>query len=99
MKTLLLSAVAAVGLALGVAPQNASAAWVTRVAYHWDAHCRRYVACEERVWVPDCDDHHHHGSSAYYRGYDRYAPRTYSDRSSYPDYSLGRDRIPLPYRR
>lgn len=103
MKTLLCSAVAAVGLALGFAPQEASAAWVTRTTYHWDAHCRRYVPCEERVWVPDRHDHHHaHREPAYYRGQDRGYERY--DRSYYPehrpfglDIHFGLERY--PYRR
>jgi hypothetical protein len=54
MKTLLWSAVAAVGLTLGALPQQASAAWVTRPVTRWDPACGRNVVCQERCWVPDC---------------------------------------------
>jgi hypothetical protein len=75
VKKLLFAALAAVGLALGAA-QSASAAWVTRTVYRWDAHCGRYVPCQERYWVPDCDYHHHNHAPprpAYYpdRPYER----------------------------
>lgn len=55
MRTLLFGALAAVGLTLGLPLQDASAAWVTRTTYHWDAACCRYVPCTERIWVPDCE--------------------------------------------
>jgi hypothetical protein len=96
VKKLILGAVAAVGLALGFAPQEASAAWVTRTAYRWDPHCGHHVAYQERVWVPDCDDHHHHHRDpVYYRGYDRGS--YYNRRPFSVDLHFGLDR--LPYRR
>jgi hypothetical protein len=78
-------------LALGVAPQEASAAWVTRTSHRWDPHCGRYVAYQERVWVPDYDDHHHHHhrDPVYYRGYD------YNRRAFSLDLRFGLDRFPF----
>jgi hypothetical protein len=61
MKKLLLAAVAAVGLTIGLAPAQASAAWMVRTAYRWDPVCCRYVAYPERCWVPDCAPVYHHG--------------------------------------
>ncbi len=51
MKKLLLGAVAAVGLALGFAPQQASAHWERRAVYRWDPGCCRYVVTYHRYWV------------------------------------------------
>jgi hypothetical protein len=98
VKRLILGAVAAIGLALGFAPSDASAAWVTRTSYRWDPYCSRYIAYEERVWVPDRHDHHHHHhhrDPVYYRGYDRH-DRGYSyDRRPFElDLRFG-----LPFRR
>jgi len=53
MKTFLIGAVAAVGLALGVAASDASAYWVTRTSLQWDPYIGDYVAVQQRVWVPD----------------------------------------------
>jgi hypothetical protein len=53
MKAFLLSAVAAVGLACGFSPQQASAAWAYRDVTSWDPACGRYVVVTERYWVPD----------------------------------------------
>jgi hypothetical protein len=54
MKAILLSTVAAIGLALGFAPQQASAHWDCRPVTRWDPVCARYVTVSERYWVPDC---------------------------------------------
>jgi hypothetical protein len=54
MKKLFWSALAAVGLGLGFAPQQASAAWVVQTAYHWDPGCGHMVAYPKRCWVPEC---------------------------------------------
>ena len=71
MRKLLFGTVAAVGLALGFVPQQASAYWAYRTNTVYDAACGRYVTTQERYWVPDCPpplvthrvyrDHHHHG--------------------------------------
>ena len=71
MRKLLFGTVAAMGLALGFAPQQASAYWAYRTSYSYDPACGRFVAYQERYWVPDCDpppvisyrvyrDYHHH---------------------------------------
>jgi hypothetical protein len=54
MKAFLLSTVVAAGLALGFAPQQASAHWESRPVTRWDAACCHYVIVSERCWVPDC---------------------------------------------
>jgi hypothetical protein len=53
MKAFLLSTVAAVGLAFGYSPQQASAAWAYRDVTRWDPVIGRYVVVTERYWVPD----------------------------------------------
>src|SRR5262249_41023670 len=52
MKTFLIGAVAAVGLALGVAASDASAYWVTRTSLQWDPYIGDYVAVHRRVGAP-----------------------------------------------
>jgi hypothetical protein len=94
MRAFLLGAVAAVALALCMAPQQASAYWATRTTYKWDPYCCRYVPCTERYWVPDCYDRcepydpcyrdgygRRDGHDSYYRGgYDRYGDEVFSRR-------------------
>jgi hypothetical protein len=52
MKTFLIGATAAIGLALGAA-SDASAYWVTRMVTQWDPYCGTYVSVPQRVWVPE----------------------------------------------
>lgn len=54
MKTLILSAVAAVGLALGVGASDANAYWAYKKVWRWDPCCCCYTCCYERYWVSDC---------------------------------------------
>ena len=73
----LFGTITAVGLSLVGLAQPAAASWETRTAYRWDPACCRYVACQERVWVPDCAPtpgpvyfrgeyrHHHHHDGFY----------------------------------
>ena len=70
MKTFLVGAVTAAGLALGGTAGQASAHWEVRTSYRLDPACGRYVAVEERRWVPDVvvvPPHHHHHHHAHYR--------------------------------
>jgi hypothetical protein len=53
MKAFLLGSVAAIGLALGVVPQQASAYWAYRPVTRFDPACGHYVTCHERCWVAD----------------------------------------------
>ena len=86
---------AALALALALAPQ-ASAHWAYRTSYRWDPHGCRYVASQERYWVPDpCDvrpPHHHHGR---YQDVYRYHSDHRHDHDSYRPSRYG----PYPYYR
>jgi hypothetical protein len=53
VRTLLLGTLAALGLALGITPENASAYWATRVNYRLDPFTGMMVGFEERYWVPE----------------------------------------------
>jgi hypothetical protein len=53
VKTFLFGLVAAAGVTLGVAPQQASAYWAYRTAYRFDPACGQVVAYQERYWVPE----------------------------------------------
>jgi hypothetical protein len=80
MKTFLLGTVAAVGLALGFSPGQASAYRATRTVYHWDPACCKYVACQERYWVPNACN-----GRVYYRdAYRPYWERWHHDRYYHP---------------
>src|SRR4051794_16591542 len=71
VRAFLLSSVAAVGLALGFAPQQASAHWEHRHVNRWDPACCRYVTVCERYWVADdpCGHDHCDGRTGGYGGY------------------------------
>jgi hypothetical protein len=53
MRALILTAVTAVVLGLGLAPQTASAAWRYHTVHRYDSACHRYVDCTERIWEPE----------------------------------------------
>jgi hypothetical protein len=53
MRKLIIGALAAVAVALGLTASNASAAWVNRTVYRWDPVYGQYVPVVEQVWVPD----------------------------------------------
>jgi hypothetical protein len=52
MKTFLIGTVAAIGLALAVMPNDASAYWAVRTAYRFDP-VYGTVAYQESYWVPE----------------------------------------------
>lgn len=54
MRTFLFGTVAALGLAFGMAPQQASAHWETRTTSRYDPACCRNITTTQRYWVPDC---------------------------------------------
>jgi hypothetical protein len=53
MRALILSTIAAAVLALGLAPQTASAAWTYQNVTRFDPVCQHCVTYTEKVWVPD----------------------------------------------
>ena len=53
MRALILSISAAAVLALGLAPQTASAAWTVQTTTRFDPACHHSVIVSERVWAPD----------------------------------------------
>lgn len=87
MKKVLLTMVAAVGGTLGLASQPASAAWVTRTDWRWDACCGRYIPHVRTVWVPDpCCCH----------GATRSGPGPFAGTGGLP-YRSGYQTLPSPY--
>jgi hypothetical protein len=67
MKTLLIGSVVAVALLLGVGAGQASAGWEYRTGYRFDPHCGRFIAYQQRIWVPD--HHHRHHDHGFDRGH------------------------------
>ena len=53
MKKILFGSIAALGLAVGLVPQQASAAWAYRTVYQYDPTLGATVAVKEKYWVAD----------------------------------------------
>jgi hypothetical protein len=53
MKTFFVGTVVAIGLALGIMPNDASAFWAVRTAYRIDPISGVTVAYSEQYWVPE----------------------------------------------
>jgi hypothetical protein len=88
MKTFLIGTVAAIGLALAVMPNDASAYWAVRTAYRFDPVYGTPVAYPESYWVPEVVVAPALPPVVYTPAYRAYYPR--------PFYPVYRDRFYAP---